>query len=620
MASKTLRELTIKLDADVAELKKGLAKANKSLTGFQKKMKGLGQSFKNLLPVIAIGAAVMKVGELVGEMSTLGKELEGVKAGFASIDPKVLDDMRKATHGTVTDLELMKQAVQFKNFGLPVKQLGSMLEFVHRRARTSGQSVKFLADSLVTGLGRKSVLIIDNLGISASQLNAELKKTPDFTEAVAAIMKRDMQASGAYIETAADITERWAAQWQNTKAQVGLFMNKGIKLIAPIIDDLKKSMGEWLSKTAKDLFDLTNRIIIFYNKTALFRGLIAAISASFKLMRTLWTRSIQIMSDTLLNLGKILGFVFNPLNWGKGFGEKLKTLVKDGFAEVKNEVNEAGNEIKSTWDNMLISMNSRVKMLVWDDETTQHIVKQAADAGKEAGKEFSKGIKKGMLKGMVQTQGAAERGPRGENTGMMADKGISAADQKLADEKAKVEKEAAELKARIENLGADINNSLKNMMVQGITALAENLGKSIAGTGNMLDGMLNMLLEFGKSFGKMLIANAIAAIALKNLMKNPWFAIPAGIALIALSTAAQSAIAKKHSNSFAMGGIVPGSSFSGDNVPVNVNSGELILNRAQQGSIAGQLGRGGGRLSVVVSGSDLKFILDEANRMDNNSF
>ena len=39
----------------------------------------------------------------------------------------------------------------------------------------------------------------------------------------------------------------------------------------------------------------------------------------------------------------------------------------------------------------------------------------------------------------------------------------------------------------------------------------------------------------------------------------------------------------------ASGMIVPGNSYSGDMVPSMINSGELILNRAQQGAVASQL-------------------------------
>jgi len=50
---------------------------------------------------------------------------------------------------------------------------------------------------------------------------------------------------------------------------------------------------------------------------------------------------------------------------------------------------------------------------------------------------------------------------------------------------------------------------------------------------------------------------------------------------------------------FESGGIVPGSSYSGDNVVARVNSGELILNRSQQDNIAEQL-TGNGTVSATV--------------------
>jgi hypothetical protein len=51
---------------------------------------------------------------------------------------------------------------------------------------------------------------------------------------------------------------------------------------------------------------------------------------------------------------------------------------------------------------------------------------------------------------------------------------------------------------------------------------------------------------------------------------------------------------------FETGGIVPGNSWSGDKVPALVNSGELILNKAQQDSVAGQLSGGGTYITVVM--------------------
>lgn len=73
---------------------------------------------------------------------------------------------------------------------------------------------------------------------------------------------------------------------------------------------------------------------------------------------------------------------------------------------------------------------------------------------------------------------------------------------------------------------------------------------------------------------------------------------------------------------FANGGIVPGSLYSGDRVPAMVNSGEMILNRSQQGRLFDILNSKGGvngkdvRVTgeVVVSGEQMKILLDNTNR------
>lgn len=73
---------------------------------------------------------------------------------------------------------------------------------------------------------------------------------------------------------------------------------------------------------------------------------------------------------------------------------------------------------------------------------------------------------------------------------------------------------------------------------------------------------------------------------------------------------------------FANGGIVPGSMYSGDRVPAMVNSGEMILNRSQQGRLFDILNSKGGvngkdvRVTgeVVVSGEQMKILLDNTNR------
>ena len=93
-----------------------------------------------------------------------------------------------------------------------------------------------------------------------------------------------------------------------------------------------------------------------------------------------------------------------------------------------------------------------------------------------------------------------------------------------------------------------------------------------------------------------IIAQAIATVALsfaQALSKDTKLGVFGWIAAAAAGTAAMvstiSAIKRATAGSYEQGGIVPGNSFSGDNLTANVNSGELILNRAQQNTLAAQL-------------------------------
>ena len=83
------------------------------------------------------------------------------------------------------------------------------------------------------------------------------------------------------------------------------------------------------------------------------------------------------------------------------------------------------------------------------------------------------------------------------------------------------------------------------------------------------------------------------------------------------------AIKSATSGSYASGGVVPGTSFSGDNTIIAANAGEVVLNRAQQTNLASQLEAGSLsnnlHLSTDVSGTNLRIVLDNDNRSKGGS-
>ena len=101
---------------------------------------------------------------------------------------------------------------------------------------------------------------------------------------------------------------------------------------------------------------------------------------------------------------------------------------------------------------------------------------------------------------------------------------------------------------------------------------------------------------------KFQLASATAAVplAILNALASGWAAGPvmgpilgplyAGLAGLAGAIQLAAVVkSKPEAPKFENGGIVGGQSYSGDNVTARVNSGELILNRAQQNNLAGQM-------------------------------
>ena len=180
-----------------------------------------GGNVMTKLAGVGVGfASEMK--DMVAQGIELAKQGEGIRIAFERLGRgDILQGLREATHGTVTDLELMKAAVKFNDFKLPLDELGTMLAFAQQKAKDTGQSVDYMVDSIVTGLGRKSLMILDNLGLSAAQIKEKMAETGDMTKAVGAIIREEMAKAGDYVETAADRATQANVSLQNKMEELG---------------------------------------------------------------------------------------------------------------------------------------------------------------------------------------------------------------------------------------------------------------------------------------------------------------------------------------------------------------------------------------------------------------
>ena len=114
------------------------------------------------------------------------------------------------------------------------------------------------------------------------------------------------------------------------------------------------------------------------------------------------------------------------------------------------------------------------------------------------------------------------------------------------------------------DLGKTLQTSFSQLGADVATTIAEGIGNMISGKDNALKGMLDgialILSEAMISIGKQIIVLATALDAVyKSLMSNPITALLAGIALVALGTAAKNALSSKDAfatgTTFAPGGM-----------------------------------------------------------------
>ena len=234
------------------------------------KIGGMLQVFGGNLMTKAAGWAASfasEMGQAVQQGIELARQGEGIRNAFERLGRgDILDGLREATHGTVTDLELMKAAVKFNDFNLPLEELGTMLAFAQQKAKDTGQSIDYLVESIVNGLGRQSTQILDNLGLSQAEVKKRTAETGDMTKAVGEIIREQMAAAGEYIETAADratkadvelknamedlgrtlmpLEEQGVSMWTSLKTGAIELLNDGVKPLVPVIVDLKGEISD----------------------------------------------------------------------------------------------------------------------------------------------------------------------------------------------------------------------------------------------------------------------------------------------------------------------------------------------------------------------------------------
>lgn len=420
------------------------------------------------------------IAELVNGGLEMAEQADGVTKAFNDLNQEgLLDNLRKATKGTVNDVQLMTAAVKANDFRIPLEDLGKYLEFAQLKAQQTGQSVDYMTDSIVTGLGRKSPLILDNLGISAAEISEKTKETGDFMKAVAEIVDTQLAEAGETYISAADRATQKTVELQNAQKALG--------------DEILPLKEQWDDSYA----DMQLNTISLISWCVKHQGVVKTLGI---LLTAFMVVAIATSNAIKTNIVVTKGAAAAQQAWNVicATGTGLMKLLQAGFLLLTGRVTQA----KAAWASMNATMKASVfgliaagvallAMKLWD-------MKKAADASTLAQKALNN-IRAEAQKQVVEEKLKLEnliKVAKDEKLSMDERyKAVDALNKIVPQYNATIDKTTKKFRASDKALKAYINNLVKLYEVQGakkqIQSLAEQraeLEVKLAGAKKNLSG------------------------------------------------------------------------------------------------------------------------------------
>ena len=259
MATKHIHEIIAKIKG-FGKADKGVKKLSSSMKKFAGGMLGAAAAYKTF----AVGLDSIK---LAGKLEGIESGFDNMrkKAGFSINTFKKLDN---ALNGTADKMTIMTQANQAMLLGITDSedQMAEMFDVAQRLALAVGQDAAFGIESLVTGLGRQSKLMLDNLGIMvdtnrayddyADELGTTADKLTD-QERKQAFVNAAMKEANTLVKglgkenlTTKQKLDKFTTSIANFKAEVGEAL-----IESGVLEELTK-YSTLLIKFAKDTFNL----------------------------------------------------------------------------------------------------------------------------------------------------------------------------------------------------------------------------------------------------------------------------------------------------------------------------------------------------------------------------
>lgn len=213
--------------------------ASRTIGTVQRRVQGLTKAVRGAtraFGAMAIGVTLV-VTALVKATKRGGQFVNVARAFTKQVgdQEKALNELREATQGLISDYQLMVQFNRAVSLGAArtTKDFARLSRTAIELGKALGVDAAFALESLATGIGRRSRLILDNLGIVVQGL--ESMSQSEVIETVLAAADQKLEEMGVSSLNAADGIQQLASAFTNLGDKVAAFLANSPKLQGALV-------------------------------------------------------------------------------------------------------------------------------------------------------------------------------------------------------------------------------------------------------------------------------------------------------------------------------------------------------------------------------------------------
>jgi hypothetical protein len=240
------------------------------LKGVKSEMNNTSGSLTKLASGFTLVAAAYKAFDFLKESAAMAVEIDGLTQSYERLTAEMginaeanLESLRDLSKGTISNKDLILAANRAMTLGVAKNQeeFNSLMQIARLRARDMGLTTTQAFDNIVTGIGRASPMILDNLGILIKQEAAQEryakslgKTTEELTanEQKEALKMAVLEEGMAGVKRAGDLSLTYAERMARQTVAV---------------ENLKTTIGQALAPTLTQLADILVTNIDLFGQT-----------------------------------------------------------------------------------------------------------------------------------------------------------------------------------------------------------------------------------------------------------------------------------------------------------------------------------------------------------------